>query len=344
MTDPIGNEPLRHPLGRRRFVTALAGGLFAAPLAVEAQQAGKAHHIGFLPSGASEAHRSQLEALRAGLRELGYIPDKTIVITAVWPATPSDLPAAAAALVRQNPEVIVAPSTPAVLALKPLTGTIPIVFASASDPVGTGLVASLARPGGNVTGLSQQTLELSGKHVELLREAFPSRKGVALSLGLDDSPVAVALTEAIFREPERRGAALGVELRLLKVARVEELASALGDLHPQRDGGLIVLPLPLAFAHARAIAELALKQKLPAIGHFRAFAEGGGLLAYGVDQDDQLRRAATYVDRILKGARPGDLPVQQPKKFELVINLKTAKTLGLTVPPSLLARADQVIE
>jgi putative ABC transport system substrate-binding protein len=229
-----------------------------------------------------------------------------------------------------------------VLALKPLTGTIPIVFASASDPVGTGLVASLARPGGNVTGLSQQTLELSGKHVELLREAFPSRKGVALSLAL--GPGAVALTEGIFREPERRGAALGVELRLLKVARVEELASAMGGLHPQRDGGLIVLPTPLAFAHARAIAELALKQKLPAIGHFRAFAEGGGLMAYGVDQDDQLRRAATYVDRILKGARPGDLPVQQPLRFQLVINLKTAKTLGLTIPSSLLARADEVIQ
>src|SRR5215471_8654514 len=343
MTDPIGSESLRLLLGRRRFVSALAGGLLAAPRAAKAQQTGKAHHIGFLPSGASEAHRSQLEALRVGLRELGYVPDKTLVITAVWPATPSELPAAAT-LVRQNPDVIVAPSTPAVLALKPLTGTIPIVFASASDPVGTGLVASLARPGGNVTGLSQQTLELSGKHVELLREAFPSRKGVALSLGLDDSPGAVALTEGIFREPERRGAALGVELRLLKVARVEELASAMGGLHPQRDGGLIVLPTPLAFAHARAIAELALKQKLPAIGHFRAFAEGGGLMAYGVDQDDQLRRAAIYVDRILKGARPGDLPVQQPKKFELVINVKTAKAIGLTISPSLLARADRVIE
>src|SRR5262249_55450268 len=261
-----------------------------------------------------------------------------------WWGRGGDLPGGAAALVRQKPEVIGAPSPPAVLALKPLTGTIPIVFASASDPVGTGLVASLARPGGNVTGLSQQTLELSGKHVELLREAFPSRKGVALSLALDDSPGAVALTEGIFREPERRGAALGVELRLLKVARVEELASAMGGLHPQRDGGLIVLPTPLAFAHARAIAELALKQKLPAIGHFRVFAEGGGLMAYGVDQDDQLRRAATYVDRILKGARPGDLPVQQPLRFQLVINLKTAKSLGLTIPPSLLARADQVIE
>ena len=344
MTSPIGSEPLRHPLGRRRFMAAIAGGLLAAPGAAMAQQTGKAHHIGFLPSGASEAHRSQLEALRVGLRELGYVPDKTLVITAVWPATPSELPEAAAAVVRQNPDFIVAPSTPAVLALKPLTGTIPIVFALAADPVGAGLVASLARPGGNVTGLSQMNVETSAKRVELLREAFVSRKGVALWLSPDDSPGAVALMEGIFREPERRGAALGVELRLLKVARVEELASALGGLHPQRDGGLIVLPTPLAFAHARTIAELALKQKLPAIGHFRGFAEGGGLMAYGVDQDDQVRRAATYVDRILKGARPGDLPVQQPLRFQLVINLKTAKALGLTIPPSLVARADQVIE
>jgi ABC-type uncharacterized transport system substrate-binding protein len=175
-------------MDRRRFLGTLAGGLLAAPVGVAAQQTGKAHHIGFLPSGASEAHRSQLEALLVGLRELGYVPDKTIVITAVWPATPSGLPAAAAALVRQNPDVIVAPSTPAVLALKPLTGTIPIVFAVAADPVGTGLVASLARPGGNVTGLSQLNVETSAKRVELLREAFASRKGVALWLSPDDSP------------------------------------------------------------------------------------------------------------------------------------------------------------
>jgi len=331
-------------MDRRTFIGTMAGGLLAAPLAAGAQQPGKAHHIGFLPAGASEAHRSQLEALRVGLRELGYVPDKTIVITAVWPETPSELPAAAAALVRQNPDVIVAPSTPAVLALKPLTGTIPIVFALAADPVGAGLVASLARPGGNVTGLSQLNVETNAKRVELLREAFASRKGVALWFSPDDSPGNVALMEGIFRETERRGAELGVELRLLKVARMEELASAMGGLHPQRDGGLIVVPTPLAFTHARAIAELALKQKLPSIGHFRSFAEGGGLMAYGVDQDDQMRRAATYVDRILKGARPADLPVQQPSRFQLVINLKTAKALGLTIPPSLLQRADQVIE
>ena len=331
-------------MDRRTFIGTMAGGLLAAPLAAGAQQPGKAQHIGFLPAGASEAHRSQLEALRVGLRELGYVPDKTIVITAVWPETPSELPAAAAALVRQNPDVIVAPSTPAVLALKPLTGTIPIVFALAADPVGAGLVASLARPGGNVTGLSQLNVETNAKRVELLREAFASRKGVALWFSPDDSPGNVALMEGIFRETERRGAELGVELRLLKVARMEELASAMGGLHPQRDGGLIVVPTPLAFTHARAIAELALKQKLPSIGHFRSFAEGGGLMAYGVDQDDQMRRAATYVDRILKGARPADLPVQQPSRFQLVINLKTAKALGLTIPPSLLQRADQVIE
>ena len=332
-------------IDRRTFLAGSGAVLLAAPLTAEAQPAGKVHHIGFLPSGASEAHRGQLEALRVGLRELGYVPDRTLRITAVWPATPSELPAAAADLVKQNPEVIVAPSTPAVLALKPLTGTIPIVFASAADPVGAGIVASFARPGGNVTGVSQLNLELSAKRVELLREAaVVSRKSVALWLSPEDSPRGAALLETLFRETERGGAALGVELRLLKVTRVEDLASAMGGLQPKRDGGLIVLPSPLAFANARAIAELALKQKLPAIGHFRGFAELGGLMAYGVDQDNQLRRAAIYVDRILKGAKPADLPVEQPTKFELVINLKTAKALGLTIPPSLLARADEVIQ
>jgi putative ABC transport system substrate-binding protein len=332
-------------MDRRRFLLTSLAGALAAPLAAWAQQAGKVHHIGFLPAGASEAHRRQLEALREGLRELGYVPDKTIVITAVWPETPSELPASAASLVGQKPEVIVAPASPAVSALKRLTGTIPIVFATAADPVGSGFVASLARPGGNITGLSQLNVDLSGKRVELLREAFASRKAVVLSLeAAVDDPGLLALTEKIRQETERRGAALGVDLRLLKVARVEELASAMGGLHPQRDGGLIILPTPLALSHARAIAELALKQKLPAISAFRIFAEDGGLMTYGVDLDDQLRRAATYVDRILKGARPGDLPVQQPSKFQLVINLKTAKALGLTIPPALLARADQVIE
>ena len=171
-----------------------------SPFTADAQSAAKVPHIGFLPAGAGAAHRRQLEALRVGLRELGYVPDKTIVITAVWPETPSEFPAAAAALVRQNPDVIVAPSTPAVLALKSLTGTIPIVFALAADPVGAGLVASLARPGGNVTGLSQLNVETNAKRVELLREAFASRKGVALWLSPDDSPGNEALLEGIFRE------------------------------------------------------------------------------------------------------------------------------------------------
>ena len=186
-------------------------------------------------------------------------------------------------------------------------------------------------------------IELSGKHVELLREASASRKAVVLWFSADDAPGIPTLTD-ILREVERRGAALGADLRLLKVARVEELAAAIVGLHPQRDGGLIVLPTPLALSHARALAELAVKQKLPTINHFRTFADGGGPMVYGIDQHDQLRRAATYVDRILKGAHPGDLPVQQPSKFQLVINLKTAKALGLAIPPSLLQRADHVIE
>jgi putative ABC transport system substrate-binding protein len=327
----------------RSLTFALLLGLFAAPLPAEAQQAGKAHHIGFLPAGESPAHRQQLEALREGLRELGYVEGKTIVITALWPKTPSELPELAALLVKQNLELIVAPSSPAVTALKRVTVTIPIVFATAADPVGSGFVASLARPGGNITGVSQLNVELSGKRVELLREAFPFRKAVVLLLTADDES-AMDTTKAIQQETERRGRALGLELRVLRVLRAEDLSTALGGLHPQRDGGLIILPTPMALAHASTIAELALKQKLPAISYSRNFAESGGLMAYGVDLDDQLRRAAKYVDRILKGAQPGDLPVQQPTKFQFVINVKTAKALGLTIPPAVLERADQLID
>jgi putative ABC transport system substrate-binding protein len=330
-------------MDRRRFINLVSWSFVAAPLAVEAQPAEKAHRIGFLPAGASAAHRQQLDSLLQGLRELGYVLDKTIVVTAVWPESPSELPAAAASLVQGSPEVIVAPSSPAVSALRRVTGTIPIVFATAADPVGSGFVATLARPGGNITGLSQLNVELSGKRVELLREASAARKAVVLWFAADDEHGTPTLT-TILREIERRAAVLGVDLRLLKVARVEELTAAMVGLHPQRDGSLIVLPTPMALSHARAIAELALKQKLPAIGDFRPFADGGGLMVYGVDQNDQLRRAAIYVDRILKGARPGDLPVQQPLKFQLVINLKTAKALGLTIPQTLLQRADQLIE
>ena len=326
-----------------RLITLAVVLTIAVLAAAEAQQVGSLRHIGFLPAGASPAHRRQLEALDEGLRALGYVQGKNIAITALWPKTPSELPELAALLVKQNVELIVAPSSPAVTALKRVTVTIPIVFATAADPVGSGFVASLARPGGNITGVSQLNVELSGKRVELLRETFPFRKAVVLLLAADDES-AMDTTKAIQQETERRGRALGLELRVLRVLKAEDLSTALGGLHPQRDGGLIILPTPMALAHASTIAELALKQKLPAISYSRNFAESGGLMAYGVDLDDQLRRAATYVDRILKGAQPGDLPVQQPTKFQFVINVKTAKALGLTIPPSVLERADQVIE
>ena len=332
----------RPVMNRRRFLLTSLGGALLWPITARAESSAKVHQIGFLPAGASAAHRQQLEALREGLRELGYIPDKTIIITAVWPENPSELPASAALLVSRTPEVIVAPASQAVSALKRLTGTIPIVFATAADPVGSGFVASLARPGGNITGLSQLNVELSGKRVELLYEASPFRRAVVLDLS-PDIDLSVDTGTAILRETERRGHALGIELRLLKVPRAEDLAAAVGGL-ARKDGGLIILPTPLAFAHADTLADLALKQGLPAVSYTREFAARGGLMAYGVDFDDQLRRAAGYVDRILKGARPGDLPVQQPSRFQLIINLKTAKALGLTIPPSLLARADQVIE
>jgi putative ABC transport system substrate-binding protein len=258
-------------MDRRAFITMVAGSIVAAPPVAKGQQAGKAHHIGFLPAGEGPAHRQQLEALRQGLRELGYVEGKTVVITALWPKTPSELPELAALLVKQNLELIVAPSSPAVTALKRVTLTIPIVFATAADPVGSGFVATLARPGGNITGLSQLNIELSGKRVELLREAFPFRKAVVLSLAAEDES-AMDTTKAIQQETERRGRALGLELRVLKVLKAEDLSTALGGLHPQRDGGLIILPTPMALAHASTIAELALKQKLPAVSYSRNFA------------------------------------------------------------------------
>jgi len=244
-------------------MAAIAGGLVAAPLAAEAQSPGKVYQIGFLPAGASPAHRRQLEALREGLRALGYVPDKTIIITAVWPETPSELPASAAWLVRQNPEVIGAPASPAVAALKRVTGTIPIVFAMAADPVVSGFVATLARPGGHITGLSQLNIDLSGKRVELLHEVSATRRAVVLSFG-DFDPTVDPLTAAILSETERRGRALGIELRLLNVPRIEDLAAAIRGL-ARKDGGLIILPTPLAFAHAGTLADLALEQRLPAV-------------------------------------------------------------------------------
>jgi len=323
-------------------MAAIAGGLVAAPLAAEAQPV-RGAHIGVLPGGAGAAHRRQLEALREGLRELGYIEGETITITALWPKTPSELPELAAALVKQNVALVVAPPSDAVRAVRRASPTMPIVFAAVADPVGSGFVASLARPGGNITGLSQLNVELNGKRVELLHELFPYRRAVMLGLAPDDSP-ALAPGDTIIQETERRARALGIEVRLLPVSRVEDLESALGRLDPRRDGGLIVLPTIRALVHAKTIADLALKRKLPSVGAFRPFVEEGGLMTYGVDLDDQLRGAATYVDKILKGARPGDLPVRQPSRFLLIINLKTAKALALTVPPSLLLRADQVIE
>jgi putative ABC transport system substrate-binding protein len=328
-------------MDRRRFLLTSLAGALAGPVPIEAQQAAKLRQIGFLPAGAGAGHRQQLEALREGLSQLGYVEGRTIAITAVWPKTTSQLPELAASLVRQKVELIVAPSTPAVTALKRLTQTIPIVFATSADPVGSGFVASLARPGGNITGLSVLNIDLSGKRVDLLHEAFPSRKAVMLLLTPEDD---VTPTTAILKATEQRGRAQGVDVRFLRVTREEDLSAALAGLHPARDGGLVVLPTALALSHAPLVAELALKHKLPTIGDYRLFVESGGLMFYGADHDDQLRGAATYVDRILRGTPPKDLPVQQPSRFRLVINLKTAKALGLTIPPSLLLRADQVID
>ena len=325
-------------MDRRRFLLTSLAGALAATLA-EAQQRRGCYRIGNLPAGATRLTASSSKPCAKGCAS--WDTSRTRRSSSRQSGPSPERASGVGGLPRQSQSGgDRAPSSPAVSALKRVTGTIPIVFATAADPVGSGFVATLARPGGNITGLSHLNVDLSGKRVELLHEACAFRRAVVLDLSSNDG---LAVDDPIVRETERRGQALGIDMRLLKVPRAEDLAAAIGGL-ARKDGGLIILPTPLAFAHAGTLADLALKHKLPAVSYTREFAGRGGLMAYGVNFDDQLRRAAGYVDRILKGARPGDLPVQQPTRFELVINLKTAKALGLTIPPSLLARADQVIE
>ena len=322
---------------RRAFIGALAGGL-AAPLAAGAQQPAKVARIGFLGTGSRTAN--QLEAFQHGLRDLGYVEGRNIVIEYRWAEGRVErFPDLAAELVGLKVDVIVATGTPVALAAKNATRTIPIVFATAADPVGSGLVAGIARPDGNVTGLSLLAPEIVARQLQLLKEAVPKASRVAVLSNPASSYIAL-----LFKETEAAARSLGVRVQLLGVRGADAFDSAFSAITKERPGALFVLFDPLFFAHQTRIAEFANKNRLPAMYPHREQAETGGLMAYGPDLRDNFRRAATYVDKILKGAKPADLPVEQPTKFELVINLKTAKALGLTIPPSLLQRADEVIQ
>jgi putative tryptophan/tyrosine transport system substrate-binding protein len=327
---------------RRVFIGTLAGGLVAAPLAAEAQQAAKIARIGYLGFNLTASPHLP-EAFLQGLHDLGYVEGRNVVIEyRDAEGKPERLPALAAELVALKVDVILAPGTPQALAAKQATRTLPIVFGAAADPVGSGLVTSLARPGGNVTGLSVLTPELVGKRLELLKQAVPGVSRVAVLW--HPGNYGERTEQDMLKEAEVAGRALGVRLQFLEARGPGDLDRAFSDMTRARAGALTVVPSAMLFGERRRLVDLAAKNRLPAVYQWREGVDAGGLMSYGPDFADLFRRAATYVDKILKGAKPADLPVEQATKFDLVINLKTAKTLGLTIPPSLLQRADEVIQ
>jgi putative ABC transport system substrate-binding protein len=327
---------------RRQFITllgnALAGPSILWPLPLAAQQPGKIPRIGYLAPGGVQPRD---EAFRQRLQELGYVEGKNIVIEYRLAEGKFDrLPALAEELVRLEVDVIVTVVTQASLAAKHATRTIPIVIVAVSDPLGSGLIASLARPGANVTGTSAMSSEVVGKSLELLKEAVPAVSRVAVLWNPDN-----AIFQAqMLRETQLAAGRLGIELRTFTARGPDELEPAFAGLKSAQAGALLVLPDPAYTPRAARIAELANKGRLPAMYAVREYAAAGGLMAYGTNFAALYRRAADYVDKILKGAKPADLPVEQPTKFEFVINLKTARLLGIEFSPTLLARADEVIE
>jgi len=326
-------------MNRRAFVTGL-GAVLAAPRGGEAQQVRKIARIGVLAAGSPGMYSARYEAFRQGLRELGYVEGKTIAIEYRYAEGKFErLPDLAAELARLNVDVILASSAPETGAAKRATMSIPIVFGLHGDPVGTGHVASLAKPGGNITGLATMAPDLSGKRLELLKEAFPRIARVAVLWNSANRAKAED-----WRETQGAAHALGVTLQSREVRGPDDFPSVFASMTTQRPDALVTLDDPLLLNSRTSIVAFATKERLPVIYPQRDYTDAGGLMSYGPSISDLFRRAASYVDKILKGAKPGDLPIEQPTNFELVINLKTAKALGLTIPPSLLLRADQVID
>jgi putative ABC transport system substrate-binding protein len=325
---------------RRAFIGTLTGSLVAAPLAAEAQQAGKVHRIGYLDQGSAARNRPYFEAFRQGLRDLGWVEGQNIAIDVRFADGKTDqLPTLAVELVRLKMDVIVTSSTPAALAAKQATTTIPIVIGFVAEPVGSGIVTSLARPGGNITGWTHLGVELRGKYLELLKEAVPRANRIGV-LWNPANPVHGPSLKLIEAAAQR----LKVELDPVGVQDPKEFESTFSALVGKSVEALVVFPDGMFLAQTPLIVALAARSRLPAMYGVREYAEAGGLMAYGANLSHMHRLGASYVDKILKGAKPADLPVEQPTKFELVINLKTAKALWLTIPPSLLQRADEVIQ
>ena len=325
----------------RRLICAISLAMLLAPLRDEAQQPGKVPRIGYFSAGSPSSAPHLLEAFRKGLRELGWVEGQNIVVDYRFAEGRFDrLPDLAAELVRLKVDIIVAVPTPAAAAAKNATETIPIVMINVGDPVGLGLIASLARPGGNVTGSSYSVgLEIIGKQLELLKETVPKVRRVAIlwNPANPSHPLVV-------RELNVAARSLGVQLQFLEARGPNEFEGAFAAMAKERMGALLVVPDSVSFLHRTRLADLAARSHLPAAYGLRGHVDAGGLMSYGPDSADLFRRAATYVDKILKGAKPADLPVEQPTKFELVVNLKTAKALGLTIPQSVLVRADEVIQ
>src|SRR5713226_6675919 len=325
---------------KKIFYLALGALLFALCLPAEAQQAKKVPRLGFLSATSLSTISARIEALRQGLRELGYVEGKNIVIE--WRSAEGKadlLPALAAELVRLKVDIIVSGGASDTRVAKSATNTIPIVMTQDTDPVGLGYVASLARPGGNITGLSTLASEISGKRLELLKEIIPKLSRVAV-LGTSTRPG----NAQSLKEVELAAGAFKVQVQYLDVLDGKDIETAFRAATKRRADAILVLQSPVFNSYRIQIVDLAVKSRLPAIYPQAEYMEAGGLMYYGASLTDMFRRAATYVDKILKGAKPADLPVEQPMKFEFVINLKTAKQIGLTIPPNVLVRADKVIK
>jgi putative ABC transport system substrate-binding protein len=325
-------------MDRRAFLAAAAAGVVGKPAVARAQQLARIHRLGIL-SGRSGPDETDAAFIQ-GLRELGHVEGRSITIEYRWAGGKAErLPEMAAELLRLKVDLIVAQGTLATEAAKGATSSIPIVFVGVGDPVGSGLVASLGRPGGNLSGLTILSTELAGKRLHILHELLPRANRVALLVHRPASP-----TPILIREMRAAAQQIGIQITAQEIDVAVDLPSAFAAMQRERAQALVVQQNPITTESARRIAELAAQHRIPAIYYRRDFVKAGGLMSYGTDGAAIYRRAATYVDKILKGAKPADLPVEQPTKFEFVINLKAAKALGLTIPPALLVRADEVIK
>ena len=325
-------------LDRRAFIAIAGAGVLATPLTVGAQPAGKVYRVALLVHG-GPAVSGLVQVFRNSLRDFGYVEGRNLQLEVRLVERHEALPDAAAELVRLGVDVITAGTTLPGLAAKRATSTIPIVLIASADPVHAGLVASLARPGGNVTGNAALTPELSGKQLELLREAMPRLSRVSV-LWNSANPA----NTPVMRETVIVTTRLGMKLDLVDLRAPDQIEDALAAVVRHRADALLIMPESAFFAHAARINEVAIKHRFPTIALIREFTQRGSLMSYGPSIPDLVKRSAAFVDKILKGANPADLPIEQPTKFELVINLKTAKTLGLTIPEPLLVRADELIQ